>query len=124
MESRDDEPAALLFGERDVRLGQSGGFDLATHQQIEPVGRAVRHAAELDLVARNEALQHLQRQVMRSEEERHADLPVGELLRGLNRRICPHDKRREGHDRTAADLAAADPGVADAGIVAPLAGVI
>ena len=94
------------------------------HEQIEAVGRAVRHAAELDLVARNEAFQHLQGQIVGAEEERHADQAVGELLRGLHRRFRPHHQCRIGHDRAAADLAAADLGALDPRIVAPLAGII
>ena len=67
------EPAALLLGERDVRLGQRGRLDLALHQRCEPVARAVRRAAQLDLLARQEAFQHMQREIMRAEIERHAD---------------------------------------------------
>ncbi len=85
MEGRDDNTAALLFRERDIGLGQRRRLNLAAHEQVEAVARAVRHAAKFDLVAGNETFQHLQGQIMRAEEERHPDLPVGKLLRGLNR---------------------------------------
>src|SRR4029077_20466924 len=69
MEGRDNEAAALLLGERDIGLRRRRRLAVAAHKQIEAIGRAVRHTAEPDLFARNEPLQHLQCEIMRSEEE-------------------------------------------------------
>ena len=80
-----DEPAPLLLRERDVRLGQRGRLDLAAHQRIEPIARAVRGAAQLDHLARQESFQHVQGDVVGAEIERHADGPIGKLLRCVDR---------------------------------------
>src|SRR5215468_8065918 len=53
MEGRDDDPAALLFRERDIGLGQGRRLDVAAHEQVETITRAVRHAAKFDLLAGN-----------------------------------------------------------------------
>ena len=49
------------------------GVDFALHQRIETIARAVRRPAQLDHFARQEAFQHVQRDIMRAEIERHAD---------------------------------------------------
>ena len=124
IERRADHPAALLLGERDVGLGQRGRLDLALHHQVEAVARAVRRAADIDLVARQEAFQQMQREVVRAGVERHADRAAGELLRRVDRRIRPHHDRGVGDDGAAADLPAADAGAAGAAVVAPFAGIV
>lgn len=84
----------------------------------------MRHAADDDLVARQEALEHVQGEIVRAEIERDADLPVGKLLRGVNGRIRPHRNRRESYDAAAAELTAANAGVLHTAVVAPLAGIV
>ena len=113
-----------LLGERDVRFGQRGGFDLAVQQCIEPIARAVRGPANLDHLARHEAFQHVQRDVVRAEIERQPDQPIGHLLRRVNGRVRPNHERRIGDDGAAAELAAVLVGVLDAAVVAPFAGVV
>ncbi len=66
----------------------------------------------------------MQREIVGAEVERHADAAVGELLGGVDRRVRAHHDRREGDDAAAAELPAADLGVLDATVVAPLAGVV
>ena len=56
---------------------------------------------------------------MGAEEERHAEVPAGELLRRLHRQVAAHHQRREGDDRAAANLPAADLGAFDAAVIAP-----
>src|SRR5262249_38945335 len=91
---------------------------------LKAIGRAVRHAAELNLFARHETFQHLQRQIMGAEEERYADLPISELLRGLHRRITAHHQRRKRHDGAPANLATANLAGLDTAVIAPFAGVV
>ena len=86
----------------------------------EPFGRA----ADIDLVARHEAFEQMQREIVRAGVERHADRAAGELLRRVDRRIRPHHDGGIGDDGAAADLAAADAGGAGAAVVAPFAGVV
>ncbi len=123
-ERRADQAATLLLRERDMRLGQGGGVELALHQRGEPVARAVGRAAEFYLLAAQKTFEHVQRDVVGAEIERHADGAVGELLRGIDRRIGRDHERRIGDDGAAAELAASRARVLHAAIVAPLAGVI
>ena len=84
----------ILLGQRDIRFGQGRRFDRLIHEHLEAVIGAVRHAADLDQLARHEAFQHLQRKIVRAAIKRDADLHVGELLRHLHRRIRAHDDGR------------------------------
>src|SRR6516225_10574544 len=66
----------------------------------------------------------MQHEIVRAEIERYADGAVGELLRGVDRRIRPNHDRREGNDRAPAELAAALAGILNAAVIAPFAGVV
>ena len=111
--------ASVMCGSVSVTASTSP-FSRAASRYREPFGAR----AELDLVAPHEALQHVQRDVVRAEIERHTDHLVGELLRRVDRRVRRHDHRGVGDDGAAAELAAAGVGRADAAVVAPLAGVV
>ena len=124
-EGRADGAATFLLRQSDVRLGERGGVDFSSpHERVEPVARAVGGAAELDHVARQEALQHVQRDIVGAEIERHADGLVGELLRREHRRIRRHHERGVGHDGATAELAAARARLLHAAVIAPLAGIV
>ena len=110
MERRDDDPTAHFLRQRNIRFGQGRRFDRLIHEHLEAVIGAVRHAADLDQLARHEAFQHLQAQVVRAAIHGDADLHVGELLRHLNRRICADNEAGKIHHGTTAKLAAADIG--------------
>ena len=66
----------------------------------------------------------MQRQIVRSGIERHADGAARQLLRRIDRRIRTHDDSHKGHDRPPPDVAAAHIGIADATVVAPFAGIV
>ena len=80
--------------------------------------------AHRDGIARQESLEQLQREVMRPEIERHADRAMRELLRRVHRRGRGNHDGAVGDDRAAAELAALDPGLLHAAVVAPLARVV
>ena len=124
VEGRTDDAAAILFRERNIGLGQRRGFDLSTHHRIIAIARARRRRNDLDEVARQEAAEKMQREIMRAGIEGHADRLVGELLRRIDVRIRTHHDGRISHDGAAAKLARTDAGVFDAAIIAPFAGVI
>jgi hypothetical protein len=94
------------------------------HEQIEAGARAVRHAANHDLVTRQKSFEHVQREIMRAEIERHADLAMSELLRRVDRGIRPHHDGGVCHDAAAAELAASYAGILHAAVIAPFAGVV
>ncbi|MPZ41115.1 MAG: hypothetical protein GEU95_24330 [Rhizobiales bacterium] len=123
-ERRTDDAAALLLGQRDVGLGECCRVDLTLHHQVEAIARAVGCAAHIDQLARYEAFQEVQREVMRAGIERHADRAAGKLLRGVDRRVGAHHDGGVGDDGAAADLAAADIGCTGAAVVAPFAGIV
>ena len=91
---------------------------------LQAVARAIRGADQLDVVARQESFEQMQREVMCSGIERNADSAVGELLRRVDGRLGRHDDRCVGNDRAAADLAALHIRVADAAVIAPFACVV
>jgi len=84
----------------------------------------MRHAADLDHVARHESFQHMQCEVVRAKIEWNADAAICQLLWSVDRRIRPHRDRGIRHDSAAADLSAAHARVLDAAVVAPFAGVV
>jgi hypothetical protein len=110
VESRDDNATAHFLSQRNIRFGQGRRFDSLIHEHLEAVIGAVRHAADLDQLARHEAFQHLQAQIVRSAIHGDADLHVGELLRHLHRRIRANDDPGKIHHGTTANLPAADVG--------------
>ena len=98
--------------------------DLAGQQRLEAEVGPGRRAAQLHHVARHEALEQMQRDIVGAEVERHADRNVGELLRRVDGGFGTDDDRRIGDDGAAADLPASLAGLLDAAVVAPLARIV
>src|SRR4029077_10634916 len=124
VESRDDDTAAHFLSQRNIRFGQGRRFDSLIHEHLEAVIGAVRHAADLDQLARHEAFEHLQAQIVGAAIKGDADLHVGELLRDLHRRIRADDYPGEIHHGTTANLPAADISGFNAREIAPFASIV
>src|SRR5262249_4490911 len=80
--------------------------------------------AHPDRLSGHEALQQVEREVVRAKIERHADRAIRELLRRVDRRRRRHHDRAIGDDGAATELAALDTGLLDAAVVAPFARVV
>ena len=120
----DDNPAALLFGQRQIGLGQGRCLDLAVHQRLEPRGGPVGGPAGLDQVARQEPFEHLVCQIMGAEIIRHGDHFSGQLLRRIHVGLGRDHDTGPHHDRAAAKLAAFCLGILHTAVIAPFAGVV
>src|SRR5439155_25917076 len=77
-----------------------------------------------DRVPGHESIEQVQGQVMGAEVERYPDRAMRELLRRVHRRGRGNHDGAVGDDRAAAELAALDPGLLHAAVVAPLARVV
>src|SRR2546425_7391910 len=80
--------------------------------------------AHPDRLSGHEALQQVEREVVRAKIERHADRAIRELLRRVDRRRRRDHDGAIGDDGAATELAALDAGLLDAAVVAPFARVV
>src|SRR2546427_8640687 len=80
--------------------------------------------AHPDRLSGHEALQQVEREVVRAKIERHADRAIRELLRRVDRRRRRDHDGAIGDDGAATELAALDAGLLDTAVVAPFARVV
>src|SRR6516162_8798279 len=66
----------------------------------------------------------MQHEIMRAEIERHANDPIGELLRRVNRRIRPYHDRCITDNGATAELPAAPAGLLNAAVITPFASIV
>src|SRR5919109_1653193 len=118
----DNEPAAVLLGNRNPGLTYAARIYSAVHHCSVAL-RGPPAAHELDHVARHEAFQQLQGQVMRSGMKGHCDSLIGQLLWRINVGVRRHRHSARDNRRAPAQLAATDCGILRSAIITPFTGV-